>query len=149
MVLKIKHFQSYKSILELIEINESIKYSCQTTLLDSQKFLLKQGCPVGYSTGTSYQDADCIHGSRVEVGVVQLEKMVGNIDLMKEIIAKQDDILTELYNTKSNIDTRLKSLKGTYYEVAYLRLVEGYSLGMIAERLHVSYGYCKNISSKI
>ena len=145
----IKQFETYRSILELIEINESIKYSCQITLIEIQKFLLQQGCPNGYSTGTSYQDFDCIHGSRVEVGVVQLEKMAENIDLMKEIIEKQKDILAELYKAKTNIDTRLMNLKGTTYEVAYLRLVEGLSLGMIADQLHLSYSYTRTISSRI
>jgi hypothetical protein len=139
--------ESYRNILELIEINENIKFECESNLRVFEKFFLKAG-PKGYSGGTSYQDFDCIHGSKAEIGLMELESISTSIDKLKELILIQEIILDNLYDSKANIDKKLSKLTGLGYEVAYLKYVEGFSLQKIADQLHISYGYTKNLSAE-
>jgi len=147
VVLKIK--DSYENIMELIQINESIRYTCQKNLLSIEQFLFKQGRPKGYSSGTSYMDADLVRSSQPELGCHELQLLLDNMGRMEAIVEKQDDILSDLYLTKNNVDTTLALLTGISHEVGYLRLVKGLPLQEIAEKLHISLSYVKRISAKL
>lgn len=140
--------ESYRNILELIEINENIKFECESNLRVFEKFFLKAG-PKGYSGGTSYHDYDMIHGSKAELGLMELETIITSIDKLKELILIQEIILDNLYDAKANIDKKLSMLKGIPYEVAYLKLVEGYSLKKIIEHLHISESYAMKLAAKV
>lgn len=141
--------QSYENILELIQINESIKHQCQKNLIEIERFLLKQGRPKGYSSATSYVDADRIRGTKEDLGAHELQLLIENLDRLKTIVVKQDEILTDLYAVKRDIDEKLAGLTGLHYEVGYLKLVKGKSLVQIADDLHISVGHAKRISAKI
>lgn len=140
--------ETYKNLLELIQINENIKHNCKINLRLIEKFLLKQG-PKGFSSGTSYLDADCIHGSRGEMHAEDYGKLMIECEKLTNMIFLQDNILKRLYETKKNIDEKLKDLEGIEYEVAYLKLVKGYTINDIAKELHISEIYAKKISAKI
>ncbi|NFQ86839.1 DNA-binding response regulator [Clostridium sporogenes] len=140
--------ETYKNLLELIKINENIKHNCESNLRLIERFLLKQG-PKGFPSGTSYLDADCIHGSKGEMHVEDYGKLMNECEKLKNMIFLQDNILEGLYKTKKNIDEKLKNLKGIKYDVAYLKLVEGYSIQAIASKLNISESYAMKISAKI
>ena len=140
--------ETYKNLLELIEINENIKYNCESNLRLIERFLLKQG-PGGYSSGTSYLDADTIHGSRSEIGYEDLKKLLEESSKLRSMIELQKNILQGAYKTKKLVDAKLKDLEGIEYDVAYLKLVEGYSIHEIASKLHISESYAMKISAKI
>ncbi len=140
--------ETYKNLIELIEINENIKFNCESNLRLIQKFILKQA-PKSYSCGTSYVDADCIHGSRNELNALNYKKLIDEMEKLNSMIFLQEEILKGYYEAKQNIDVKLKTLKGINYNVAYLKLVEGYSLKAIAIELNISYDYAMKISAKI
>lgn len=140
--------ETYKNLLELIEINEEIKHNCESNLRLIEKFLLKQG-PKGYSSGTSYLDADCVHGSKKEMGLEDIKKLMEESERLESMIYLQNGILEGYYKIKKMVDEKLKNLKGLDYEVAYLKLVEGYTLHEIASKLHISEIYAKKISARI
>lgn len=140
--------ETYKNLLELIEITENIKFNCESNLRLIERFILKQG-PKGYSSCTSYVDADCIHGSKSELHAEDYEKLIDESEKLKHMINIQDSILKGLYQTKDKIDKKLKGLEGIEYEVAYLKLVEGKTLHAIASELNISEIYAKKISAKI
>ncbi|WP_061316886.1 hypothetical protein [Clostridium botulinum] len=140
--------ETYKNLLELIKINENIKHNCENNLKLIEKFLLKQG-PKGFVNSTSYLDADCIHGSKGEMHVEDYGKLMIECEKLTNMIFLQDNILKGLYETKKNIDEKLKDLEGIEYKVAYLKLVKGYTINDIAKELHISEIYAKKISAKI
>ena len=140
--------ETYKNLLELIEINENIKYNCESNLRLIERFILKQG-PKGYSSGTSYVDADCIHGGTAEMHEEDYKKLLDESEKLKHMIFLQEEILKGLYETKKGIDEKLNDLTGIDYDVAYLKLVEGKTLHEIASELHISEIYAKKISAKI
>lgn len=140
--------ETYKNLIELIEINENIKFNCESNLRLIQKFILKQA-PKSYSCGTSYVDADCIPGRKLELHETDYEKLIDEMEKLNSMIFLQEGILKGLYATKTIIDKRLKDLKGINYDVAYLKLVEGYTLQAIASELHISLIYTMKISAKI
>lgn len=139
---------TYKNILELITINENVKYECESNLRIYEKFFLKAG-PAGYSKGTSYQDYDTIHGSKPEIAALELETIITSMDKLRELIQIQEIILDNLYDAKAIIDNKLSILKGIPYQLAYLKLVEGYSIKRIMEQLHISESYAMKLSAKV
>ena len=140
--------ETYKNLLELIEINENIKYNCESNLRLIERFILKQG-PKGYGSGTSYVDADCIHGGIAEMHEEDYKKLLDESEKLEHMIFLQEEILKGLYETKKGIDEKLNDLTGIDYDVAYLKLVEGKTLHEIASELHISEIYAKKISAKI
>jgi len=140
--------ETYKNLLDLIEMNENIKYNCESNLRLIERFFFKQG-PKGYSEGTSYLDADCIHGSKPEMHTEDYAKLIDETEKLRHMIELQNSILEGLYKTKNSIDKKLKKLKGIEYDVAYLKLVEGYTIHAIASELHISESYAMKISAKI
>lgn len=140
---------SYKDLLNMIDSHENILKSCKDSLAQIQSFLVSQGAPQGYKEGTSYVDADCIHGSRKELHPDMLQKLIDEAQRTENMIFLEENILENLYKTKENVMNKLKGLTGIDYKVAYLREVEGYNLIQIASKLEKSYDYIKEISSRI
>jgi hypothetical protein len=140
--------ESYRNILELIEINENVKYECEANLRIYEKFFLKAG-PAGYSKGTSYRDYDTIHGSKPEIAALEIEVIITSMDKLRELIQIQEIILANLYEAKAVIDNKLSVLKGISYQLAYLKLVEGYSIKEMMEQLHISESYAMKLSAKV
>lgn len=140
--------ETYENIVKLIQANEGVKSSCRKSLQDIEHFFLSQG-PKGYSSGMSYQDFDAVHGSRSEIGYNELQIIMQSADKLKSMIELQDNILSGLYDAKNSIDETLNSLKGIPHDVAYLKLVKGYSLIQIADELNISQSYAEKISAKM
>lgn len=140
--------ESYKNILEMIRINEAIKFDCKESLARIEYFFLKKG-PKGYGKSTSYMDADLVHGDKVEIGFKELQMIAEGAEKLKSMLAMVEKNLIELYATKKKIQDTLSNLTGIEYDVARLKLVEGLKLKEIADKLHISEAYVKKISAKI
>lgn len=140
---------SYKDLLNLIEIHTNIKESYEESLDKILLFLKYSGCPDIYKTRTSFVDADSIHGSRKELRPDILQNMLNEINRTKQLIEHEDKILKSLCNTKLSVKNKLKGLQGIDYQVAYLKEVEGYNLIQISSKLNKSYDYIREISSRI
>lgn len=110
--------------------------------------MIKNSCPKGYSHGTSYVDADCIHGSKEELHADMIQKYIEECERYKNMIYLQEEILKGLVKTKNKVDEKLKTLKGLEYKVMYLKMVEGMNLQEIASKLGYSYQYIREIASK-
>ncbi|EHN17044.1 hypothetical protein [Clostridium sporogenes] len=140
---------SYKDLMKLIEIHEEILDSYKESLSKINGFLLYSGAPEGYKKGTSYVDADCIHGGKKFLHPDMMENLAYGTEEIKNMISKEEDILKGLYITRKNIKHKLNGLTGIEHKVAYLKEVEGYNLIQVACKLGKSYDYIKEISSKI
>lgn len=96
--------------------------------------LLESGAPQGYSTGTSYLDADCIHGTKRTYDLVEL------VDRLRELdnFIYLDEIILENYLKEDRVNKTLKELTTTKDKVHYLRKVEGYSQEKTSEILRIT-----------
>ncbi|UFH65574.1 DNA-binding response regulator [Clostridium cadaveris] len=143
----IKH--NLKEISELIDLNTNILRGCRESKIKIECFLLMSGCPDGYSEGTSYLDADCIHGTRKEYHVDDYQRLVEELSRLDSMIILQEDILNNLNNIRNTLVERVKGLKGLEYKVGIKYYLEGKSLKEIADELGYSYDYIKEINSRI
>lgn len=140
---------NYKELNDLIKMNQNILDQCKENLLKINKHLIKNNCPSGYSSGTSYVDADCIHGSREELHPDMLQNLIDEGERYRSMIFLQEEILNGLKETKNKTDNILKNLKGIEYRITYLQYVEGYSYQQIASELGYTYQYIRLICAKI
>jgi DNA-directed RNA polymerase specialized sigma subunit len=141
--------QSYKDLLELININENILSNCKENKRMIEMFLLKQGRPAGYREATSYLDADCIRGSRAELHAEDYQKLIEEMEQLDNMIYLQEEILKNLYKTKDEIDHKLINLQGLEYKVYYMKTVKGMTLREIAATLQYSEEHIRRIHSKV
>jgi DNA-directed RNA polymerase specialized sigma subunit len=144
----IEGINSYKDLLELIDINENILNNCKQSHRQIEMYLLKQGRPAGYREATSYIDADCIKGSRPELHADSLQKLIDEMSKLESMIFLQEEILKGLYNTKKEIDSKLKKLEGLEYKVYYMNEVEGKTLREVAATLGYSEEHIRRVHSK-
>lgn len=115
------------------EIEERIKRNKEAKIMLQKEFL--EGCaPQGYKKGTSYLDADTIHGSRKEYNLFDMIERLRLLDHMIYI----DEIILGNYNQKERIQNKLHELKNIEDKVTYLRMVEGKTQEETAEILNYS-----------
>ena len=72
-------YSTYNDMKTLLETHKNIVEDCKRQLENNkeeiEKLMLKDA-PKGYSGGTSYVDADCVHGSKPELRYDILEKFI-------------------------------------------------------------------------
>lgn len=103
--------------------------------------LLQMYAPKGYSTGTSYIDADNIRSTNNQMDLCELVAQIHQCDSM---IFLQEERIKKLQKDIDEIYQMIRSMNGLNKKVHYLRLVEGKSLKEIADELGYSYGYIRN-----
>ena len=118
---------------KITEIENRIRKNEEAKLLIHEEYL-KANCPQGYKTGTSYLDADTIHGSRKEFSV---SSMVESLRLLEHLIYI-DTVILENYKKENRVAEKLKELETTKDKVYYLRQVEGYTQEKTAEILGIT-----------
>lgn len=101
--------------------------------------------PQGYPSGTSYLDADCMHGSSNQVS---LDNLYSKIENMQKDIEDEKKAIEYLQKQKEVIKVQISQLSGVNYKVQILKL-QGKKLQEIADELGYSYQYIKLISCKI
>ena len=102
------------------ELEERIKNN-KKAIAELDEMFYKFSGPKGYPTGTSWQDYDCIRGSKKEWDVFKFaeekQKLQMFIEIDKRILEqlkKNQAIITEIQNQPKNYD-KVKYLKGLGY----------------------------------
>jgi len=79
-------------------------------------------CPSGYSSGSSYVDADTIHGSKTKVELTFVYEEISRLDnliyLEKEIIKQTEDEIRE-------IEIALEDIGGMELKVKQMQIIQG------------------------
>lgn len=143
-----EELRSYKDLLDLIDINEKLLKTYQYNRKLLYAFHIKREGPAGYPSGTSFIDADTIHGGKKEMHPEDWDKILEEIGRLDLLIDIQEKTLKGYKETKEKIDDKLKGLEGIPYKIAYLKLVEGLNLQEIASKLGYSYQYIREIHAK-
>ena len=102
-------------------------------LREIKETAIRYSAPMGYPSGTSYEDYDCIHGSKKRVDIYKLAE---NIEKLETLIEVDKKILEGLIKEK-NIEEKIRDLETIDERVMYLRRI-GYTVEEIAETIFLS-----------
>ena len=87
---------------------------------------IRYSAPMGYPSGTSYEDYDCIHGSKKRVDI---EILMRDIERLETLLEIDKHILRELEKGK-DLDEKLQQIESTDDKIAFLR-----KLGLTVEEI--------------
>jgi len=144
--INIYTIKTYKDIQKLINIGETVKSELLKALLDIQECLENEGKPKGYSTGTSYEDFDTIHGSRGELHADSYQRLVEEASHLNNMVMVQEKSLERYYIIKKEVDKCLNGFMDINTKVSILR--EQFSQEQVAELLDKSLSTIKRIEKK-
>ena len=94
---------------------------------------IKHSAPKGYSEGSSYEDYDCIHGTKKKVDI---ERLLQDIDRLKVFIEINESILKNLERNK-NIKEKLDEIEDMNNKIIFLKQL-GYTNEETAEECYIS-----------
>lgn len=94
---------------------------------------IKHSAPKGYSEGSSYEDYDCIHGTKKKVDV---ERLLQDIDRLKVFIEINESILKSLERNR-NIKEKLDEIEDMNNKIIFLKQL-GYTNEEVAEECYIS-----------
>ena len=94
---------------------------------------IKHSAPKGYSEGSSYEDYDCIHGTKKKVDI---ERLLQDIDRLKVFIEINESILKSLEKNK-NIEEKLNEIEDMNDKIIFLKQL-GYTNEEVAELCYIS-----------
>jgi hypothetical protein len=94
---------------------------------------IKHSAPKGYSEGSSYEDYDCIHGTKKKVDI---ERLLQDIDRLKVFIEINESILKGLERNK-NIREKLDEIEDINDKIIFLKQL-GYTNEEVAEECYIS-----------
>ena len=108
---------------------------------------IKHSAPKGYSEGSSYEDYDCIHGTKKKVDI---ERLLQDIDRLKVFIEINESILKNLERNR-NIEEKLNEIESMEEKLVYLRKL-GLTVEESSEVLYIStrqaYRYLRRIRER-
>ena len=87
---------------------------------------IRYSAPMGYPSGTSYEDYDCIHGSKRKIDI---HKLAEDIERLETLIEIDKHILRELEKEK-DIEKKMNEIENTDDKIAFLR-----KLGLTVEEI--------------
>ena len=105
-----------------------------------------QGKPKGYSKGTSYEDFDTIHGSKIEFHADQYQRILQEASQLENMLVLQESSLERYYKIKKEIDDCLNNHMDISAKVSILR--ETLTQEEVAELIEVSISTIKRIDKK-
>ena len=111
--------------IRIQELKEHIKEK-EKELQKIKEDAIRYSAPMGYPSGTSYEDYDCIHGSKKKVDIYKLAEDIQRLETLIEI---DRHILRELEKNK-DLDEKLKQIESTDDKIAFLR-----KLGLTVEEI--------------
>ena len=94
---------------------------------------IKHSAPKGYSEGSSYEDYDCIHGTKKKVDI---ERLLQDIDRLKVFIEINESILKNLEKNK-NVEEKLSEIEDMNNKIIFLKQL-GYTNEEAAELCYIS-----------
>ena len=87
---------------------------------------IRYSAPMGYPSGTSYEDYDCIHGSKRKIDIYKLAE---DIQRLETLIELDKHILRELEKAK-DIEKKVNEIESIDDKIAFLR-----KLGLTVEEV--------------
>ena len=87
---------------------------------------IRYSAPMGYPSGTSYEDYDCIHGSKKRVDI---ETLMRDIERLETLVELDKHILRELEKEK-DIEKKVNEIESIDDKIAFLR-----KLGLTVEEI--------------
>ena len=107
------------------ELRSHIKEK-ERELREIKEKAIRYSAPMGYPSGTSYEDYDCIHGSKRKIDIYKLAEDIERLETLIEI---DKHILRELEKGK-DLDEKLQQIESTDDKIAFLR-----KLGLTVEEI--------------
>jgi DNA-directed RNA polymerase specialized sigma24 family protein len=101
--------------------------------------------PIGDISGIDY-GAPRVQENRCKL---DLAEQLTQVEALERDIENYQRLLINIKERRLSIENRINDFEGLEYRVAYLLIIEKISLREIAEIIGYSYGYVKNISSRM
>ena len=111
--------------IRIQELKEHIKEK-EKELQKIKDDAIRYSAPMGYPSGTSYEDYDCIHGSKRKIDI---HKLAEDIERLETLIEIDRHILRELEKNQ-DLDEKLQQIESTDDKIAFLR-----KLGLTVEEI--------------
>ena len=111
--------------IRIQELKEHIKEK-ENELREIKEKAIRYSAPMGYPGGTSYEDYDCIHGSKRKIDIYKLAE---DIQRLETLIELDKHILRELEKEK-DIEKKVNEIENTDDKIAFLR-----KLGLTVEEI--------------
>lgn len=100
----------------------------------TKKEYLKANAPKGYSSGSSYEDYDTIHGDKKDYSMDRLALEIAPYETQ----IKLDRMILQRLENEPDTDEYLSLLVTDKEKVEFLRKVKGYTQRQTAEKLYIS-----------
>ena len=111
--------------IRIQELKEHIKEK-EKELREIKEKAIRYSAPMGYPSGTSYEDYDCIHGSKKRVDI---ETLMRDIERLETLVELDKHILRELEKAK-DIEKKVNEIESIDDKIAFLR-----KLGLTVEEI--------------
>ena len=132
--------------IRIQELKEHIKEK-EKELREIKETAIRYSAPMGYPSGTSYEDYDCIHGSKKKIDIYKLAEDIQRLEALIEI---DKHILRELEKEK-DIEKKINEIESMEEKLVYLRKL-GLTVEEASECLYIStrqaYRYLRRIRER-
>ena len=118
--------------IRIQELKEHIKEK-ERELREIKEKAIRFSAPKGYSSGTSYEDYDCIHGSKQKVDIYRLAEDIQRLETLIEI----DKSVLKMLEQNKDVEEKLGELKSMKEKLLYLKQL-GYTTEDASECLYIS-----------
>ena len=132
--------------IRIQELKEHIKEK-EKELREIKETAIRYSAPMGYPSGTSYEDYDCIHGSKRKIDIY---KLVEDIQRLETLIEIDKHILKQLEKEK-DIEKKINEIESMEEKLVYLRKL-GLTVEEASECLYIStrqaYRYLRRVRER-
>ena len=132
--------------IRIQELKEHIKEK-EKELREIKEKAIRYSAPMGYPSGTSYEDYDCIHGSKRKIDI---HKLAEDIQRLETLIEIDKHILKQLEKEK-DIEKKVNEIESMEQKLVYLRKL-GLTVEEASEVLYIStrqaYRYLRRIRER-
>lgn len=111
--------------IRIQELKEHIKEK-ENELREIKEKAIRYSAPMGYPSGTSYEDYDCIHGTKRKIDIYKLAE---DIQRLETLIELDKHILRELEKAK-DIEKKVNEIESIDDKIVFLR-----KLGLTVEEI--------------
>ena len=127
----------------IMELEEHIRET-EKELKKLKEDAIKFASPKGYSSGTSWELHDCIHGSKKKLDIYKLAEDIERLSTLIEI----DKRVLDMLKRNRDAEEKVKELKTNEEKITYLRKL-GLTVEEIAEVIWISPRHIYRILKKM
>lgn len=80
---------------------------------------------------------------------LDMVEQLPHIEALEKDIEKYQLLLQRVKMCKLAIEDRISIMEGIEYKIAYMRIIDGKNLKIIAKELNYSYGYIRQLAKKV